>query len=76
MGKPLPLELRERDVYFVGERNTHRSAAAHFRVSIKFANDMIRVKRITGSLVPKPQSIAGWRKLGAFDNWARERLAA
>ncbi|RYH11091.1 IS630 family transposase, partial [Tropicimonas sp. IMCC6043] len=40
MGKPHPMELRERVVAFVEEGNTHRSAAAHFRVSIKFINDM------------------------------------
>lgn len=75
MGKPHPLALRERVVAFVGEGNTHRSAATHFRVSIKFVNDMVRLKRITGSLAPKPQGNGGWSKLGAFDDWARERLA-
>jgi len=75
MGKPHPLALRERVVAFVGEGNTHRSAAAHFRVSIKFVNDMVRLKRITGSLAPKPQGNGGWSKLGVFDDWARERLA-
>ena len=42
MGKPHPLELRERVVAFVEEGNAHRSAAAHFRVSIKFVNDMVQ----------------------------------
>jgi transposase len=75
MGKPHPMELRERVVAFVEEGNTHRSAAAHFRVSIKFINDMIRLKRETGSLEPKPQGNGGWSKLGPYDDWARERMA-
>jgi transposase len=49
MGKPLPMELRQRVVDFVGEGNTHRAAAAQFRVSIKFVNDMVLLKRRTGS---------------------------
>ena len=55
MGKPHPIELRERVVAFVEEGNTHRSAAAHFRVLIKFVNDMVKLKRETGALVPKPR---------------------
>lgn len=33
MGKPHPIELRERVVAFVDEGYTHRAAAEHFRVS-------------------------------------------
>jgi transposase len=75
MGKPHPLALRERVVAFVEDGNTHRSAAAHFRVSIKFVNDMVILKRKTGSLEPKAQGHGGWSKLGAFDDWVRARLA-
>jgi len=71
MGKPLPMELRQRVVDFVGEGNTHRAAAAQFRVSIKFVNDMVLLKRRTGSLDPKPQGnggghgkLAGWQAGG------------
>ena len=45
MGKPHPMELRTRVVDFVEEGNTHRATAAHFRVSIKFVNDMVKLKR-------------------------------
>ena len=48
MGKPHPMELRTRVVDFVAEGNTHRATAAHFRVSIKFVNDMVKLKRETG----------------------------
>lgn len=48
MGKPHPIELRTRVVDFVEEGNTHRTTAAHFRVSIKFVNDMVKLKRETG----------------------------
>jgi len=47
MGKPLPMELRRRVVDFVEEGRTHRAAAAQFRVSIKFVNDMVLLKRPT-----------------------------
>jgi transposase len=53
------MELRQRVVDFVGEGNTHRAAAAQFRVSIKFVNDMVLLKRRTGSLDPKPQGNGG-----------------
>ena len=59
MGKPHPVELRQRVVDFVTEGNTHRSAAARFRVSVKFVNDMVKLKRATGSLAPKPQGNGG-----------------
>ena len=41
MGKPHPVELRERVVTFVDEGHSHRAAAVHFRVSPRFVNDMI-----------------------------------
>ena len=49
MGKPHPIELRERVVAFVEDGNTHHTAAAHFRVSVKFVNDMVILKRQTGA---------------------------
>ena len=75
MGKPHPIELRERVVAFVEDGNTHHAAAAHFRVSVKFVNDMVILKRRTGSLEAKAQGNGGWSKPGAFDSWARARLA-
>jgi transposase len=53
MGKPHPIELRERVVGFVEDGNTHHAAAAHFRVSVKFVNDMVILKCQTGGLEPK-----------------------
>jgi len=38
MGKPHPIELRERVVAFVDEGHGHREAARHFRVSPRFVN--------------------------------------
>lgn len=76
MGKPHPLALRERVVAFVEDGNTHRSAAVHFRVSIKFVNDMVRLNRETGSLSPKPQGNPGRGKLSAFSDWVQGRLEA
>lgn len=52
-GKPHPLELRCRVVDFVDEGHSHREAARHFRVSPRFVNDLIVLRRETGSLAPK-----------------------
>jgi len=76
MGKPHPIEIRERVIAFVDEGNRHRAAAAHFRVSIKFVNDMVKLKRETGSLLPKLQGNPGRGKLSGFSDWVRGRLEA
>ncbi len=65
MGRPHPLEIRERVLAFVEEGNTHRASATRFRVSIKFVNDMVKHKRETGSLKAKPQGNPGRGKLTA-----------
>ena len=75
MGKPLPMELRQRVVDFVEEGHTHRSAAAQFRVSVKFVNDMVRLKRATGSLAAKPQGNGGGHgKLAGVVDWIARRI--
>tara|TARA_B000000460_G_scaffold123467_1_gene86925 strand:+ start:368 stop:559 length:192 start_codon:yes stop_codon:yes gene_type:complete len=53
------MALRERVVAFVEEGNSHRSAAARFRVSVKFVNDMVILKRETGGLAPRVQGHGG-----------------
>lgn len=76
MGKPHPMELRERVVAFVDEGHSHRAAAGYFRVSPKFVNDMIKLRRETGGLAPKPQGNLGHTgKLRGLDGWVRRRLA-
>lgn len=74
MGKPHPMELRTRVVDFVEEGNTHRATSAHFRVSIKFVNDMVKLKRETGSLEPKPQGRQGHGKLASSHDWVRSKI--
>jgi len=75
MGKPLPMELRRRVVDFVEEGHTHRAAAAQFRVSIKFVNDMVLLKRATGSLEAKQQGNGGGHgKLAGVADWIRGRI--
>ena len=59
MGESPPMELRQRVVDFVEEGDTHRATAARFRVSIKFVNDIVQLKRRTGSLDAKPQGNGG-----------------
>ena len=74
MGKPHPLELRERVVAFVEEGNGHREAARHFRVSPRFVNDMVKLKRETGGLLPKRQGNPGRGKLNGVADWVRARI--
>jgi transposase len=57
MGKPHPIELRERVVAFVEAGHTHRAAADHFRVSPRFVNNMVILRRETGSLEAKKQGV-------------------
>lgn len=75
MGKPLPMELRQRVVDFVKEGHTRRAAAAQFRVSVKFVNDMVLLKRRTGSLAAKPQGNGGGHgKLTGVAGWIACRI--
>lgn len=76
MGKPHPVELRSRVIAFVEEGNGHREAARHFRVSPRFVNDMVILKRETGGLIPKPQGNRAGGKLAPYSDWLRDRLAA
>jgi transposase len=76
MGKPHPVELRQRVVDHVAEGNTHRSTAARFKVSVKFVNDMVKLKATTGGLVPKAQGNGGGHgKLAALKDWVARRIA-
>ena len=76
MGKPHPIELRERVVGFVDEGHGHRETARHFRVSPKFVNDMIKLRRETGALLAKRQGNLGRSgKLNGLTAWVRTRLA-
>jgi transposase len=77
MGKPLPVEIRERVVAFVEEGHSHRSTAARFRVSVKFVNDMVILKRETGGLEPRAQGNGGGHgKLGHLRDWIKARMDA
>ena len=77
MGRPHPLALRERVVAFVEEGNSHRSAAARFRVSVKFVNDMVILKRETGGLAPRVQGPGGGHgKLVGVGDWITARMKA
>lgn len=75
MGKPHPIELRARVVAFVEEGNSHRGAARHFRVSPRFVNNMVILKRASGTLKPARQGHLGGGKLVGHEDWIRLRLA-
>ena len=69
------MELRQRVVDFVEEGHTHRAAAARFRVSVKFVNDLVLLKLRTGSLVAKPQGNGGGHgKLAGVADWIKRRI--
>ena len=74
MGKPDPIELRGRAVALVEQGNTHTEAARRFCVSIKFVDDMVRLKWETGARAPKPQARRGHGKLSGVHDWVRARL--
>jgi transposase len=75
MGKPHPVELRQRVVDHVAEGNTHRSTAARFRVSVRFVNDMVKLMKATGGLVPKAQGNGGGHgKLSSLKGWIARRI--
>lgn len=66
----------QRVVDFVDEGHTHRAAASQFRVSLKFVNDMVRLKKATGSFDAKPQGNGGGRgKLSGITAWMRRQIA-
>ena len=72
-----PLALRTRVVAHVEEGHSHRASAARFKVSVKFVNDMIKLKRETGNLHPRPiVGRKGHGKLEPFKAWLQDRVAA
>ena len=75
MPKAHPIELRERVVAHVDAGHSHRKTATHFRVSVKFVNDMIILRRETGSL--KVKSVGnnlGHGKLERVKGWLVNRV--
>ena len=67
--------MRARVVGVVDEGHSHRKAARHFRVSPKFVNDMIKLRRETGALAAKRQGNLGHAgKLRGLEAWVRGRL--
>ena len=76
MGKPHPIELRERAVALVEQGNTHTETARRLCVSIKFVNDMVRLKRRTGALDLMRHGNPGRGKLTAVRDWVQDRTAA
>jgi transposase len=68
MGKPHPIELRERVVAFVNEGSSYREAARHFRVSPRFVNNMMILHRSSGSLAAAKQGHPPGAKLRPMVN--------
>jgi len=75
MGKPHPIELRKRVAAFVDEGHSHRAAARHFRVSPRFVNELMKLRRETGGLDPRRMGNPGRGKLNDVADWVRATLA-
>lgn len=76
MGKPHPMELRERVVAFVNDGNSNREAVRHFHVSPRFVNNMMILHRSSGSLAAARQGHPpGGTKLSAHGDRISERVA-
>ncbi|MEM8742135.1 MAG: hypothetical protein AAGE13_11660 [Pseudomonadota bacterium] len=76
MVQPHPVELGDRAVALMEQGKTPTETARRLCVSIKFVNDMVRLKHETGGLEPKSQGNRGRGKLSDFKQWVRARLAA
>jgi transposase len=76
MGKPLAMALRVRVAAYVDEGHGHREAARHFRVSPRFVNELMKLRRETGSLEPRRQGNApGGGKLAPHTAFVGQRMA-
>ena len=76
MGKPHPMALRRRVAEYVDDGHGHRQAARHFRVSPRFVNELMKLRRETGSLEPRRQGHApGSGKLAPHEDYVRRRMA-
>ncbi|MEZ5674326.1 MAG: hypothetical protein R3D81_03465 [Thalassovita sp.] len=62
-----------RVLWILLKRGIRTATAAHFRVSVKFVNDMVKLKRETGTLA-LPQGRRGHGKLAGVHDWARRRI--
>ena len=80
------MELRSRVIAFVAEGHGHRGEptqrhwfgtlanARHFRVSPRFVNDMVILKRASGGLLPQARGNHAEGKLAHLSAWLRGRL--
>src|SRR3954471_20096744 len=70
--KPYSMDLRERVVAACDARDcTREQIAARFSVSVSWIRDLLRRRRETGSIAPKPH---GGGRAPAFDDQAVGRL--
>ena len=76
MGRPHPVDLRRRVVDHVAAGNTHRATAVRFRIPVRFVNDMVKLMKATGGLVPKAQGNGGGHgKLSSLKDRVARRIA-
>jgi transposase len=70
------MALRVRVAAYVDEGHGHREAARHFRVSPRFVNELMKLRRETGSLEPRRQGHApGGGKLAPHVAFVGRRMA-
>ena len=58
MAEPYSLDPRERVVAACDEGDTREEAAERFGASVRFVYAMLRLRRQTGSLAPRPHSVS------------------
>ena len=75
MGKPHPVELRERALRLVEQGPRHTETARRLCVSIKVVNDMVPLRHGTGSFAPKRQGNPGRGKLTGVKGGVERRIA-
>ena len=74
MVKAHPIEIGSRVIAIVEEGHSHREAARHIRVSPRFVNDMVILKRENGGLEVKARGGRRRSKLAPCEDWMQARL--
>ncbi|CAN5393155.1 hypothetical protein BH10PSE7_BH10PSE7_19420 [soil metagenome] len=76
MPQPLSNDLSARVVAFVEAGHSRHEAAAHFRTSVSFAVNLMRLWRDTGSVEPRPRGGFRHGKLGPHKDFILATVAA
>ena len=76
MPHPLSFDLRLRLVAFVEAGHSRHEAAAHFKTSVSFAVNLMKLWGATGSIEPRPRGGFRHGKLGPHTDFILAAVAA